>query len=413
MKRGDKVRFLHEQGGGIIKDILGGGIVVVEDEDGFAVPVHARDVVVVQSDCYDIGVATQKKSPQMTHAGKGNSLKRHDGSSYDDAEESRESLLTANEKDQADERASSAPCVEREGGDKLSAYLAFVPMDVKDFSHTRFEAYLVNDSNYYMAVNYLSCENNSWTLRATMLLEPNTKEFVEEFGHEDLAEIAHVAIQATAYKRGKPFLLKPTCDVQFRVDGVKFYKLHAFTENDFFEQPALLFTIVEEDKIAGMSVGNVWNAGMSPATIGVHKVQAAGAGQPLATGQTQAEHRQQQAMAYVRRYETTGRKGNPFVVERKTDKDAIVVDLHADQLLDTTAGMDAHDILEYQLQKFREVLRDNASRKGQRIVFIHGKGDGVLRRAIINDLNYRYKTYTFQDASFQEYGYGATQVTIR
>ena len=48
----------------------------------------------------------------------------------------------------------------------------------------------------------------------------------------------------------------------------------------------------------------------------------------------------------------------------------------------------------------------------QKIVFIHGKGEGVLRRAIIRELNYRYKKYHFQDASFREYGYGATQVTI-
>ena len=44
--------------------------------------------------------------------------------------------------------------------------------------------------------------------------------------------------------------------------------------------------------------------------------------------------------------------------------------------------------------------------------FIHGKGEGVLRRALINDLTYRYKKCTYQDASFQEYGYGATMVTI-
>ena len=45
--------------------------------------------------------------------------------------------------------------------------------------------------------------------------------------------------------------------------------------------------------------------------------------------------------------------------------------------------------------------------------YCHGKGEGVLRRALINDLSYRHKTYTWQDASFQEYGYGATQVTIK
>ena len=47
---------------------------------------------------------------------------------------------------------------------------------------------------------------------------------------------------------------------------------------------------------------------------------------------------------------------------------------------------------------------------GVKIVFIHGKGEGVLRHAVIHELNYRYKNCSYQDASFQEYGYGATQV---
>jgi hypothetical protein len=32
-----------------------------------------------------------------------------------------------------------------------------------------------------------------------------------------------------------------------RIDPVKFYKLHTFRENDFFEQPALIYTLVEND----------------------------------------------------------------------------------------------------------------------------------------------------------------------
>ena len=52
-------------------------------------------------------------------------------------------------------------------------------------------------------------------------------------------------------------------------------------------------------------------------------------------------------------------------------------------------------------------------KKGQKIVFIHGKGDGVLRKAILQELKYKYKNYQSQDASFREYGFGATMVTIR
>ena len=70
------------------------------------------------------------------------------------------------------------------------------------------------------------------------------------------------------------------------------------------------------------------------------------------------------------------------------------------------------EILNYQLDVFRKTLEEFKAKKGMKIVFIHGKGEGVLRNALIHELRYRYKSYTYQDASFQEYGYGATQVTI-
>ena len=57
-------------------------------------------------------------------------------------------------------------------------------------------------------------------------------------------------------------------------------------------------------------------------------------------------------------------------------------------------------------------MRDNAKRKGQKIVFIHGKGDGVLRKAVRDLLKKEWPQADLQDASFQEYGFGATLVTI-
>ncbi|MEG1546116.1 MAG: Smr/MutS family protein, partial [Bacteroides sp.] len=51
--------------------------------------------------------------------------------------------------------------------------------------------------------------------------------------------------------------------------------------------------------------------------------------------------------------------------------------------------------------------------RGQKIVFIHGKGDGVLRKAVLDELKYKYPTCQSQDASFKEYGFGATMVTIK
>ena len=98
--------------------------------------------------------------------------------------------------------------------------------------------------------------------------------------------------------------------------------------------------------------------------------------------------------------------------DRKANE-PLVVDLHAHEILETTQGMDSLDILQYQLEVFRRTLKEHANERGLKIVFIHGKGEGVLRKAIINELNRHFKGYTYQDASFQEYGYGATLVKVK
>ena len=91
----------------------------------------------------------------------------------------------------------------------------------------------------------------------------------------------------------------------------------------------------------------------------------------------------------------------------------VEIDLHIDSLLDDTQGMGNAEILNYQLDKFREVMEVYKNKREQKIVFIHGKGDGVLRKAIVDELKRKYSNCRYQDASFQEYGFGATMVTIK
>lgn len=392
MKIGDKVRFISEVGGGVVSGFQGKNIVLVQDEDGFDIPMAINDVVVIGEEDYNKAHLPYGKPEPKKPDNRSVKAIMGDQSNIVDNQD--------NDDDEVDfsKVTFRAPVEERKGGNALSAYLAFVPIDIKEITHTRFECYFVNDSNYYIQYSYLAAEGNSWTLRAQGEVEPNTKEYIEEFGREELNAFGHVAIQLFAYKREKPFVLKPVVDIQFRIDPVKFYKLHTFQENDFFEQPALLHTIIENDKVT------------RPLVVDAKQLKAEMYHVEPNDNTKVASH---QHNGYVRRYDDGRKGGNPFITKRKGDEDVIVVDLHANALLDTTAGMSAGDILNYQLDVFRRTLKEHASKKGQRIVFVHGKGEGVLRRALINDLVYRFKHYTYQDASFQEYGYGATQVTIK
>lgn len=98
--------------------------------------------------------------------------------------------------------------------------------------------------------------------------------------------------------------------------------------------------------------------------------------------------------------------------ERKDTRQLLEVDLHIHELLEDTRNMSANDMLEYQLEYFRKTIEENKKYKGKKIVFIHGVGNGVLKQRIRHELQ-KLPRLTVQDASFQEYGWGATMVIIR
>ncbi len=351
MKIGDKVRFLSAVGGGIVKGFQGKDIVLVEEEDGFETPALIRECVVIEANEAQLRAVPPavSVSPQAHKV----------------VEKKIEPL--------------DYKPVEIPGGDKINAYIAYLPEDIKNLGHGNYEAYFVNDSNYYLFFNYMSCENNAWKSIFDGTIEPNTKLFIHEFSKEELNQLERICVQFIAFKKSKPFALKNAYNIELRVDTVKFYKLHCFRENDFFDDDAIVYPLVIND--------------VPEREMLVSSVEL------------------QEAMMQKVRVNNIPEK-QPA---RKRQPDNLVeeIDLHINQLLDTTAGMSNTDILNYQLTKFRETLEKFKNKKGQKIVFIHGKGDGVLRNAILSELKKSYKNYPYQDASFREYGFGATMVTIK
>ena len=68
MNIGDKVRFLNDVGGGKITGFRQGGIVLVEDEDGFAVPMSQHEVVVIEAAAPK--VEKKKPAPKVEYGAK-------------------------------------------------------------------------------------------------------------------------------------------------------------------------------------------------------------------------------------------------------------------------------------------------------------------------------------------------------
>ena len=374
MKIGDKVRFLSEVGGGVVTGFQEKDIVLVEDADGFDIPMPVRECVVIETDDYNVPTPAARAAKKRLE---NQSAARTDAATTEASSSALGSGWKAEHPVKPQVSVYRQP--EVKGGDVLNVYLAFVPEDIKAVSTTPFEAYLVNDSNYYMYYTYLSAEGKSWTTRSHGLLEPNTKFLLEEFEKSELNDREHVAVQLVAFKDNRAFAMKPAVNVEIRIDTVKFYKLHTFRQTDFFETPALMYDVVKNDlpaKQVYVSAEDLQDALMKKKTV---------------------EH-----------------PSAPRTIVKRGGKNEIIeVDLHIGELLDDTHGMSNREMLNYQLDKFREVMEQYKNKREQRSFFIHGKGDGVLRKALLDEMKRKYSACKTQDASFQEYGFGATMVTIK
>lgn len=356
-KTGDLVRYLNSVGGGTITRIEGN--IAYVDEDGFETPVLLKECVVVTPASTHVPAPERKFGPEESPAPPAAAPSRP-----------------------APVPAETFVVEETPQGENLNVVLAYEAADIKKLSTTTFDTYLVNDSNYYLSFVYLTRQDDSdkWTQRYSGTVEPGIQMFIGELKRDEIVEVDRVAIQYVAYKRDKEFTLKAPASVELRLDNTKFFKLHCFRPNTYFDQPVIALTIVENDTPARQLV-------IDP--------------KELEKGMTRKANAD-------RREKTPVKKR-----VRKSDDGPLVVDLHIAELVDNTRGLSSADMLNLQVDKFCKVMDANLRNHGRKIVFIHGKGDGVLRAAIMKELNHRYKGHDVQDASFQEYGFGATQVKIR
>ncbi len=250
-------------------------------------------------------------------------------------------------------------------------YLAFTQELDEDSS---FHLHLVNDSNYYVAYLVSNLDEEQFRFAKYQgVIEPNTKLSIGSMAFHEL-NIA-LDFQLILFKKGQKYPnIEPVSSTVY-IKPNKILKENSFSENDFFHQRAVLLPIIKnelEKKIEELSQDDIEKA----------------------------------IKEKEKRY-----KPKQFE-KRNQNKEILEIDLHIHELVENVSGLSNGEILQLQLDRFSFVMDNNLSNKGKKIVFIHGVGNGILKTEIRNLLERKYKHVSYQDASFKEYGFGATMVII-
>jgi len=158
IRRGDNVRFLNAVGGGIVTRVdEAKKMVYVEDADGFEMPMMERECLVIGAVNKDTNFPVKDFKTKPTEPAK---------------------IIQPETQSTEREMRNVEPIIETPEGEKLTALLAFFPVDIKQLQTTSYECYLVNDSNYYLYYNVVNGENEQWKSVANGIIEPNTQELL-------------------------------------------------------------------------------------------------------------------------------------------------------------------------------------------------------------------------------------------
>jgi hypothetical protein len=289
--------------------------------------------------------------------------------------EKRHARLRANEKQEEQPKIKEQPKVEPKyvaGKDSPDCYMAFVPQNELNPVEGEVKVYLVNNSNNFVLYNYSHLKNKAYRSVESGKMNPNSKRYLESFTRMDLNDLPEFQFQLLFFLEESPKLESPVTKC-LRLNPVKFYRENSYEKTRYFVQDALVISLLEPDMET--EVAKLSDSEISKVVL---------------------------------------EKDIPKVaVKRTVSPDLVEIDLHIHELLEDTRGLTNHEMLEVQLGRFRNELETAIANGTRRIVFIHGIGNGTLKQELRKELSTKYKKYYFQDASFKEYGYGATMVILK
>ena len=113
----------------------------------------------------------------------------------------------------------------------------------------------------------------------------------------------------------------------------------------------------------------------------------------------------------IKQKESFKKKKSVRIKPKERDLPPMEVDLHIGKLVPRTGGLSNYDMLTIQMDTAKRQLEFAMKKRIQKVVFIHGVGEGVLK-AELETLFNRYENLKWYDADYQKYGLGATEVYI-
>ncbi|MBC35113.1 MAG: hypothetical protein CL663_03590 [Bacteroidetes bacterium] len=340
---GSKVKFLNEEGGGVVTEIISTTMVKVMTEDGFALPTMNNELVLIEEPkTHSEGMFTEEFNvnveyePQIPQASSNKNIKH------------------------AKEAA--------------GVYLAIVPHDQKWLITGMADLYLINHTSYDILYSILLKNENGYSGYDFSSVEPQTAMLLDSVEREDLDFWKEGIVQIIYQEDQMQNVLLPAHS-NFKLKSARLNNENSYQANGLVDGKAMVISLNEifhQEKV-----------------------------------RSYVEEKQE-----VKKTEAKVKKEEAIIDRHMILPKVAEVDLHIAEIVDNISGMESRDMLAIQKRYFKECLESAIANDYQKVTFIHGVGNGILKNAIVQTLK-EYENTDNHAASIAKYGVGAIDVLIK
>lgn len=350
-KAGDKVKFLNDTGGGVIRAVLDSKMVSIETDDGFEMPVLASELIP------DMRAGEQ----HLPAASNGAVTASPAGESAKEQEEDRVTLINPWGKIREEE----------------GIYLGYEPHETQWVLTGLMDIYLINHTSNDLVFNlFLQQEGKIRGVdfsfvpaRSKMLLGTIDRDEIENWTRGYLQIMFHHDAPDAVY-----FPVHTVIDIK----ASRFFSEGSYRDSGMLHGRAIIVSI-------------------APAIT-------------FEVASLEKRERKKERENKAQPSQLTREKA--LIDKHRTAFGEAVVDLHIGELVDNISGLSSHDMFTIQLSYFKNALESALQNDYRKVTFIHGVGNGVLKNALVEELK-AYESTENKMAAISKFGVGALDVLIR
>ena len=351
---GDKVNFLNSTGGGTVKKIIDTRMVEVTIEDGFDIPVLMSDLV--------LDYRSQQDRRQQV---------------VDNAQKEIQQKQIIEEKENDDARKSALRRFGR-NAEEEGLYLAFIPQDQQWLLTGLLDVVLVNNTPADALYSFNIKEEGKYISVDYGSIAPHSKVVIESISREDIEYWCEGYIQVILSQEEADFIYRPL-HAPFSFRSSRFFKDGSYVESGVLGEKAVMIKLTS--------------------LLALKETET-----DLAKMMKDGDKKTVSAQKLV--------KEKAAIDRHQTAPGEAIVDLHIGELVDNILGMSSNDMFRTQMNYFKKMLESAIANEYDKVTFIHGVGNGVLKNAIIEELKH-YDNTSNRMASIVKFGVGAIDVMIK